>query len=196
LAIHLSPHKTIKSFHTGFPILAAVSLIETLDAFEPLEGRARIKWVNDILIEGAKVAGFLIHTQSVEDTVLAAIMGIGLNVEKTPRIRTDSFVPKVSCLRSFVHEDSILDQEKVLRQLLISLDKNYEFLLKGKYGRLLRSYRERSNVIGRKVKVISDSPKEESREIASGTVVGIGENLELILKDRSKPVTSGRLILT
>jgi biotin-[acetyl-CoA-carboxylase] ligase BirA-like protein len=195
LAICFSPHKIIKSFHTGFPVLAAVSLIDALDAFEPLEGRAKIKWVNDILIDGAKVAGFLVHTQSVEDTVLTAIMGIGLNVEKTPRIKTDPFVPKVSCLRSFVHEDSILDQEKVLRQLLISLDKNYELLLKGKYGSLIRSYRECSNVIGRKVRIMSDSPGKEFREIAAGTVAGIGEHLELILKGQREPVTSGRLIL-
>lgn len=196
LAIYFSPHRIIKNFHTGFPILAAVSLIEALDAFEPLKNRAKIKWVNDILIEGAKVAGFLVHTQSIEDTVLTALLGIGLNVEKTPRIKIDPFIPEVACLRDFVQKDSSIDQDKVLFQLLQSLDKNYDLLLSGQYDFLLKSYRERSLVIGCQVKVMTDTPGKEAQEIASGIVVGIGENLELILKDHPKPVTSGRVILT
>jgi hypothetical protein len=43
LVIYLSPHRVIKNFHSGFPILAAVSLIDSLDAFEPLRRRAKIK---------------------------------------------------------------------------------------------------------------------------------------------------------
>jgi len=195
LAIYLSPHRSIKNFHSGFPILAAVSLIEALDAFKSLKERAKIKWVNDILIDGAKVAGFLVHTQSVEDTVLSAILGIGLNVEKTPNIQSDPFVPKVASLRNFVKEEFALNQEKVLGQLLHSLEKNYDLLLNGQYYMLLESYRKRSLVIGHQVKIVSDNPSKKSREIASGTVVGIGENLELILKGHHKPVTSGRLII-
>ncbi|MGB6340831.1 MAG: biotin--[acetyl-CoA-carboxylase] ligase [Candidatus Aminicenantaceae bacterium] len=196
LAVYLSPHRIIKNFHSGFPILAALSLIDALDAFKSLKDRAKIKWVNDILIDGAKVAGFLVHTQSVEDTVLTAILGIGLNVEKAPKIKPDPFVPKVGSLRNFVQEESALNLEKVLFQLLHSLDKNYDLLLKGQYSMLLKSYRERSLVIGHQVKIVSDTPSKKSREIISGTVIAIGENLELILKGHHKPVTSGRLILT
>ncbi len=196
LALFLKPKRVIKRYHTGFPVLVAVSLIETLDTIAPLKGRAKIKWVNDILIDGAKIAGFLVHTQSKEETVVSVILGIGLNVEKTPRIKTDSFVPKISSLRDFIQDYSILSQEKILLKLLRSLDKNYQFLLDGHYEPLLNAYRERSLVIGHHVRVFSDSSGKKSQEIASGTVITIGENLELILKDRSKPVTTGRLILT
>jgi biotin-[acetyl-CoA-carboxylase] ligase BirA-like protein len=194
LAVSLSPHRIIKKFHSGFPVLAAVSLIDALDAFEPLRGRAKIKWVNDILIEGAKVAGFLVHTQSIENTVLTAVLGIGLNVESTPSIQRDPFVPEVSSLRDFIREKSVVDRSKVLRQLLISLDDNYGRLLDGRHDELLKRYRERSLVIGRRVSVVSDDPLDRFREIASGTVIEIGENLELIFKDLA-PVTAGRLLL-
>ena len=196
LALYLTPQQIIKRFHTGFPILAAVSIIDALDVITPLKGRAKIKWVNDILIDGAKIAGFLVHTQSMEDTVVSVILGIGVNVEKTPRIKTDAFVPKVSSLRSVIPEDSALDKNKVLFELLRSLDKNYNLLLDGQYKALLDSYRERSIVIGHRVKVLPDTPFKKPHEVASGTVIAIGEDLELILKGRSKPVTSGRLILT
>ena len=195
LALYLAPHRVIKRFHTGFPILAAVSLIDALDAIAALKGRAQIKWINDILIEGAKIAGFLIHTQSMENTVLSAILGIGLNVEKTPRIKTDRYVPKVSSLMCYVQKNSAFTQEQVLSRLLLSLDNNYTLLLHGQYEKLMARYKERSVVIGHNVVVMSDSPGKKSRQVARGTVVDIGENLELVLKDHPEPITSGRLIL-
>jgi BirA family biotin operon repressor/biotin-[acetyl-CoA-carboxylase] ligase len=195
LALYIAPHRVIKRFHTGFPILAAVSLIEALDAISPLKDRAVIKWVNDILIDGAKIAGFLVHTQSMENTVLSAILGIGLNVEKTPRIKTDPFVPKVSSLMHFLPERSGSDKEAILLHLLRSLDKNYKLLLDGQYKKLLHRYRERSIVIGQHVKVMSDNPRKKSHLIASGLVIDIGENLELLLEGHPEPVKSGRLIL-
>lgn len=196
MAVYLSPRRDIENYHAGFPVLAAVSLIDALDAFEALKDRPQIKWVNDILIEGAKVAGFLVHTQSIEQTVLTAILGIGLNVEKTPVIKNDPIVPKTACLRSFVKDDVSMNQEKVMSQLLRSLDKNYDLLLSGRYESLLDAYRERSLVIDREVKIMSDTPNQNPKEIASGMVVDIGKNLELMLKGHTKPVTSGRLILS
>jgi BirA family biotin operon repressor/biotin-[acetyl-CoA-carboxylase] ligase len=196
LSVYLAPKKKIKGFHIGFPVLAAVSLIDTLDALKGLEGRAKIKWVNDVLIDGAKVAGFLVHTLSSENTVLAAILGIGLNVEKTPRVKPDPFVPKVGSLRSFVQDPSISNRKNVLPLLLQCLDKNYRGMLEGKYKELLESYRKRSLVIDQSVKILSDIPGKGYKEIASGVVKDIGDNLELILKGEKKSVTKGRLILT
>ena len=86
-------------------------------------------------------------------------------------------------------------QEKVLFQLLHSLDENYQLLLDGHYETLLNRYRERSIVIGHQVTVMSDSPGKKSYQVASGKVIEIGENLELILRGHPKPITSGRLIL-
>lgn len=195
LALYLSPHRAVERFHSGFPILAAVSLIDTLDAITPLKDRAKIKWVNDILIDGKKIAGFLVHTQSMENTVLSVILGIGLNVEKTPRVKPDPFVPRVSSLTNFVKDGLTLTRDKILLELLRSLDKNYQLLLDGHYAPLLNSYKERSLVIGRHVRILSDSPSKKSHEIASGKVIAINENLELIIKGHPEPVTSGRLIL-
>ena len=44
-------------------------------------GRARLKWPNDVMIDGAKVAGILVEI--IEDN--AAIIGIGLNVAQAPQ---------------------------------------------------------------------------------------------------------------
>ncbi len=195
LTIHFAPNQKIEHFHVGFLILAAVSLVESIDALKGLTEQVNIKWVNDVLINRAKVAGFIVHTSSMEETVTAAVVGIGLNVEKTPQVQRDIFVPKVASLRSFIQDPIEMNQKRVLQLLLHYLDQNYEQLLSGQYSRLLDIYRNRSLVIGRKVKVLSDEPEGKEQEIASGRVKSIGENLELYLENVDNPVTKGRLIL-
>jgi biotin-[acetyl-CoA-carboxylase] ligase BirA-like protein len=196
LSIYLSPSKKISHYYAGLPVLSAVSLVQTIDDVEGLQGQARIKWVNDVLIREKKVAGFLVHTQSVKTTVTAIILGIGLNVEKTPSLSPDGFTPKAGSLSEFLPSRSTLTRKKILKRLLESLDKNYGLLCGGQYQKLLDFYRKRSAVIGREVQIISDIPGEKRTVISSGTVEKIGDNLELWLKGQKTPVTEGRLVLT
>lgn len=57
--------------------VAALAVAQTVDAFLP--GRARLKWPNDVLVDGAKVAGIL-----VEQADGVAVLGIGVNVAHCP----------------------------------------------------------------------------------------------------------------
>ena len=55
--------------------VTALAVADAADAFLPGNIRAALKWPNDVLVRGAKIAGILI-----ECTEAAAIVGIGLNV--------------------------------------------------------------------------------------------------------------------
>src|ERR1700744_3471109 len=55
--------------------LAALAVADTAGARLPRQTRAMLKWPNDVLVSGAKIAGILL--EQVDD---ATIMGIGLNV--------------------------------------------------------------------------------------------------------------------
>src|SRR3954470_18965169 len=57
-------------------LVAAVALHETVRSHAPA---ARIKWPNDLLVDGAKLAGILLERQS--DTV---ILGFGVNLTHRP----------------------------------------------------------------------------------------------------------------
>lgn len=60
--------------------LAALTVADTVDALLPKHVRASLKWPNDVLVEGGKIAGILL--EQVED---ARVIGIGLNVLHAPR---------------------------------------------------------------------------------------------------------------
>jgi biotin-[acetyl-CoA-carboxylase] ligase BirA-like protein len=195
LTVFLTPKCRMAFFGTGFSILAAVSVVETIDGFQGLKGKAQIKWVNDIIIGEAKIAGFLAHTHSMGTEVESAIIGIGMNVETNPGIGSDDFIPDSVSLLELVSTEEDCDLGKVFRRLLTRLEKNYIQLRTGDYNKLLSFYRERSLVIGRKVKILSDREDSDKSVIASGVVRKIGDNLELYLEGREHPVTHGRLIL-
>lgn len=194
LTVYLDPQRRIERIASSFQTLAAVSVLQAIDDIPHLRGKASFKWVNDILIEGTKVAGFLVHTQTIGDMVAASILGIGLNVEQTPTVESDEFASVVTSLRDHVPDSSICNRKTVLKSLLSHLRANTDLLLRGESGQLVDIYRKRSAVIGRGVTVISDSGGEKGEVIASGRVRDIGDDLELWIEDIDRPVVSGRLI--
>jgi BirA family biotin operon repressor/biotin-[acetyl-CoA-carboxylase] ligase len=62
---------------TGLPLAIGVALAETL---ERLDVQVGLKWPNDVLRDGDKLAGILIETQAAQDGGVWAVIGIGLNL--------------------------------------------------------------------------------------------------------------------
>ncbi|WP_426210011.1 biotin--[acetyl-CoA-carboxylase] ligase [Massilia sp. TWP1-3-3] len=61
----------------GLPLAVGVALAETLAS---LSVNVQLKWPNDLLKDGAKLAGVLIETRSAPDGAVWAVIGIGLNL--------------------------------------------------------------------------------------------------------------------
>ena len=195
LTVFLAPKSRIAHFGIGFSIIAAVSVVETIDCFKGLKGKAAIKWVNDINVGKAKIAGFLAHTHSIDAEIESAILGIGMNVETNPDVESDGFITETTALSELVSDEDRNILGKVFRTLLLKLHKNYNLLRAGKYQDLLSFYRARSSIIGRSVRIFSDPEGKKCSLIAAGIVERIGDNLELYLKGQESPVTRGRLIV-
>ncbi|MDR2901539.1 MAG: biotin--[acetyl-CoA-carboxylase] ligase [Lactobacillales bacterium] len=85
--------------------LAGVAVVEALPEW-PL----KLKWPNDVLLDGKKICGILLERE--ENKV---IMGIGINVSTLP---TGDFLYRVGCLKG------ALSLEKVRERVLISLSEN------------------------------------------------------------------------
>lgn len=194
VSVNLTPAQPMRHFGAAFMILAAVSVVDAIDSVPGLENQAGIKWVNDILINDAKICGVLAYTQTKGDAVTSAVLGIGLNVETTPSVAPTPSVPKVGSLSDVVSDRQTCNLAKLLDALMMSLDRNYRSLISGNYEALLSCYRERSVVIGRDVDVLSDDPVEP-QVLARGRVKTLGKDLELILEGTERPISKGRLVL-
>lgn len=195
LVAYFNPGCEIKNFGPGFMALAAVSAVQAIESVVELRGRAKIKWVNDILIDRAKVCGVLAYTQTEGLVVNNVVLGIGMNVEANPLIKTTPFVPETACLCDLVGDKKQCHPKNLFESLIENLARNYKWLKTGKFPEILNLYREYSCVIDQQVEVYPDTPEDSSGETRSGIVAGIGENLEIYLRGQSAPITRGRLVL-
>jgi biotin-[acetyl-CoA-carboxylase] ligase BirA-like protein len=192
LTVHLAPERPVEHFHSVFTAMAAVAVLEAVDAAPGLAGQARIKWVNDVVLRGAKVAGVLAYTQTRGDIVGSVILGIGLNVEATPAVPRSPWVPAAGSLCDLA--DAPVSSGTVLLHLLGALDRLYDIVLESGSAPLLDIYRARSAIIGRNVHITTDDAEPEPQVLLSGRVTAIGDGLELHLEGHAEPVTRGRLV--
>lgn len=195
LSVHLRPDRPVARFEVAFTILAALSVVEAVDAVPGLAGAAGVKWVNDVVLDGAKIAGVLAYTQSGDAGVRSAVLGMGVNVETAPGVAPTPFVPRVSCLRDRSPAAAADLRRRVLAALLDALARNYATLLAEGYLPLLERYRARSVVVGREVTIATEDSDAELSPLVGGKVVCIGDGLELYLEGSPVPVTRGRLVL-
>jgi BirA family biotin operon repressor/biotin-[acetyl-CoA-carboxylase] ligase len=195
LSAHFAPNIPIKNYGAGFMILAAVSVIDAIDNIPGLSQKAGIKWVNDILIDDAKVCGVLAHTIAEAEVITNAIIGIGLNVETVPKTEPTVFVPKASSLNEFASGQNLYTRRLLFSLLTKTIHENYLTLISGNFDELLNRYRNRSNIIGREVIIYEDSEGDIPARICEGRAISIGDNLELYIEGTEKPVKRGRLAL-
>ena len=81
----------ISPSHSLLPFIAGISVIQTLVG---LKNRLRLKWPNDIILDGKKVGGIL-----CEDDGKSAVAGIGINLNNSPSFPNSTNL--VSILKSF-----------------------------------------------------------------------------------------------
>jgi biotin-[acetyl-CoA-carboxylase] ligase BirA-like protein len=195
MSAYLAPQLSMRDVGVGCTILPTLAVVDAIDSLPGLAGKADIKWVNDVLIEGRKVAGAIAQTHCVGEMLKDVIMGIGVNVETSPKAPTDIFVPDVTSLRDHAQAPEECTLKHFWPRLARSLRLRYQALRDGKRPQLLEDYRKRSVITGRQVAVFADNNGSAGEELARGKVIAIGDNLELHLEDRYKPVTRGRLAL-
>jgi BirA family transcriptional regulator, biotin operon repressor / biotin---[acetyl-CoA-carboxylase] ligase len=178
--------------------LAALPTVSVIDAVRSLTGgslQPGIKWVNDVLLDGCKIAGVLTSTQTQGDRIGAVLLGIGLNVATAPAVDTTPFVPSVGCLAEAGARVTVLD---AFVAVLDALARRLGEIESAGPGPLLGAYRAASLVIGREVCVFEEAAEgpmagSPARPFARGTVRGIGDDLSLVLDGVDAPVTRGRL---
>jgi BirA family biotin operon repressor/biotin-[acetyl-CoA-carboxylase] ligase len=149
--------------------------------------KAKIKWPNDIVVNGKKICGILTEMSSEMEYVNYVVVGIGINVN------TDFFPEDITNIATSL---KIEGKKKYSRkELLVNIIKEFEILydefLKNNDLELIREEYNRLCVnVDRDIKV------EKSGEIIIGQGLGINSNGELIVKTKENTqiiVTSGEV---
>lgn len=166
LLLHPDFHAAETSLITSY---AACCLAQTID--ELLDCKARIKWVNDIFVNGRKVSGILTEASfSAENMQLSyVIVGIGINVMQPQGGFAKDATGIAGALTTLPR-----DQDDLRARLVAgTVDRMLDGLADVPNKPHLDDYRERSLLTGRHVEI------EESEQHYSAVVLGIDEDFSL-----------------
>jgi BirA family biotin operon repressor/biotin-[acetyl-CoA-carboxylase] ligase len=154
-------------------LMAAVALAEALAPFIPVV--PEIKWPNDILAEGRKLAGILSESACHAELIDFVILGIGVNINYPVESMPDAIRKRATSIISLA--GASVAREDVVRRLIQALDRCYGELEETGFQTLAPRWEARFRLRGKKVRV------EMTDRIISGTARGIDRDGALLLED-------------
>jgi BirA family biotin operon repressor/biotin-[acetyl-CoA-carboxylase] ligase len=157
---------------TFLSAVAVARAIEQTTALKP-----EIKWPNDVLINGRKVAGLLNEMSAETDGINFVILGIGVNLNMTSDqfpVDVDVRTPATSLL---LEQGRPVNRVQFAAAMLGELDRLYTDFLRHGFGPVREEWQQRCNANGREV-VVSGAGVDTVR----GMFYGIDGDGALLLR--------------
>ena len=156
----------------GLSIMAAVSLAETIAAYKPKT--VNIKWPNDCLVNGSKVAGILTELSAEIGRTHHVIVGVGINVNQGRRDFPKQISRSATSLRIELKQE--IHRVEFLQRFLANFEKDYRRFKKVGIKGIRRQILQYSNLIGKKINL------DMSGNIISGRALDIDQNGGLVME--------------
>ncbi len=160
---------------------AAVAVAEAIE--ETANKDARIKWVNDIYIDGKKVCGILTEAVFDQNKMKHAVLGVGINV-RTPK---GGFPADIKDIAGSVFDSA--DQDSLTSLVSVFIKKFFAYYNKLDDREYLSTYREKMLYVGERINVISPT------ETYAAILVSVNDDFSLnVMTDNGeKRVFSGEI---
>ena len=168
-------------------LMAAVAVADAVASFIAQE--VTIKWPNDILVDGRKLAGILTEACCNAGRVEYVILGVGINVNTAIDSMPDDIRRGATSLFDLTGKN--VPRENVLHRLIRDLDRCYGVLEASGFDALRPRWEARFNLRGKRVRAELDG------QVVTGRACGIDRNGALVLEDENgmlKTIIAGDVI--
>ncbi|HCB02486.1 MAG TPA: biotin--[acetyl-CoA-carboxylase] ligase [Anaerolineae bacterium] len=134
----------------------------------------KIKWPNDVLLNGKKVAGILVESVWSGSDVDSLVIGMGINVYKNSTPPNDSLQLPATSLEDELGKEPLL-REEIVKDILLNITSWREKLSSDE---MLKTWEERLAFRHQQVNILSGGEKSET-----GIVDGLESDGSLRLRD-------------
>ncbi len=179
------------SFQSGVAALEGLSLVVALLVARALERcgchGVGLKWPNDILVEGKKLAGILLEISGDVAGPCKVVIGIGLNVRMPRSAATQIDQPYTDLESCF---SGVPDRNYLVAQLVLELESGLAEFSRTGFSAFYSLWQDRDIYKGRLVELRSGS------SVMQGVVQGINSSGALVLEtdDGLKVITGGEVV--
>jgi BirA family transcriptional regulator, biotin operon repressor / biotin---[acetyl-CoA-carboxylase] ligase len=142
---------------TQLTIAAATALVRAIRSQTGL--LPEIKWPNDVLLNGRKVAGILTEMSGELDAVRHVVMGIGVDVNVA------EFPPELRKLATSLRIETgeRQDRAQLAAVILRELDRDYRRIGSGQFEEIADEWEDRCKTIGHEVIIVAGSQRIQGR---------------------------------
>ena len=179
LSIIIQP-KSDFSLTTIFPLAASVALANAIE--EVLDIRVELKWPNDLLVNGKKIAGILVDASLTSNQIDYMVLGVGINfdvpintIEKNIK-NTGNYSGVTSLVKSSKNIRSVT----LVQSFLNEIEDVFESIKTDEGKAILKKWTSMSTTIGKNVTI-----KTNDGEI-KGNAIKIDTDGALVLKNKEK----------
>jgi len=160
------------------PLIAGVALTKAIKDIVPLQ--SVIKWPNDIIIGGKKVAGILTEMSSEIDGINYVILGIGVNVNTPASLLIE---PTAGVATSLINEcGEYISRAKLVQCFLSEFEIIYQKYLGSGFSSIREEWKALDNTIGAWVKV------SEGENNIEGKAIDIDNDGFLLVRDKGNKI--------
>ncbi|MBE6082353.1 MULTISPECIES: biotin--[acetyl-CoA-carboxylase] ligase [Tissierellales] len=143
-------------------------------ALEDMGIYSKIKWPNDIVIDGKKVCGILTEMSCELNMINYVIMGIGINVNMDREDFSENLINKATSLK--IEQNKEINRKELLAGILNRFEEFYiPFKEDNEISEVIEICKKNSALIGKKVRVIKDG------ETKTGKALDINNEGQLIV---------------
>ena len=135
----------------GLSLLTALALAETLE--KTCKGGVKIKWPNDVLLGGRKVAGILTELSADRNKIAHVIVGVGVNVNHGAGHFPDDLRDTATSVR--LYQKRKVDRVALLKRFLGQFEQEYAAYKKYRLKKAHRRLRRFSSLLGLQVTVLA-----------------------------------------
>ena len=158
------------------PQLTLLSAVAAVQGIEEATGvKPQIKWPNDLLLDGRKLAGILTEMQAEADGIHSIIMGIGINVNQQQNDFPQELQPIATSLA--IRTGTTHSREACIAAILSNFESLYSRYCQSGFSEIKPLWEKHAISIGKVITAVT------SRERITGTALGITDEGVLLMKD-------------
>lgn len=173
--VYLSQYRTMDSglsAASGLSLAVGIAVLNTINEFSNLE--CQLKWPNDVLVNGKKIAGILVEAEGQTDGVCHLVIGVGININM-PTIAAQSIEQPWTDLNTISDEN--IDRNAFIVKLLEQLESVYQEYQLNRLDRLFEQWNAHNAFANQAVELTSAS------KVQVGKCLGIDTSGALLLED-------------
>ncbi len=168
------------------PLLTFVAALAVSQTIRSYNVTARIKWPNDVLVDGKKIAGILLESEASGPLVSYVIIGIGVNLNTDLALLSGDVRTSATSLQKELGSE--IDYEEFLSTFFEQFDRCYRLFSASLYEQIIDAWKQQSDVLGRRIRV------QTPNGFIQGIAVDVDESGFLMVKTTERGtirVTSG-----